>query len=72
MVDSTYPSVYFAYIFFTLMAGGALFFFFRSLRDGYLGPDSEEPKYRMLQDDPAEISSAANKSEGADAPGRAK
>ncbi len=52
MTDYTYPSVYFAYLFFLLLAGGAAFFFFRSLRDGYLGRGSEEPKYRMLEDEP--------------------
>ncbi len=52
MTDYTYPSVYFAYFFFALLSGGAVFFFVRSLKDGYLGRDSEEPKYRMLQDEP--------------------
>lgn len=51
MRDFTYQSVYFAYFIFFLLAGGALYFFLRSLKDGYLGPDSEEPKYRMLRDD---------------------
>jgi len=52
MTDSTYPSVYFAYLLFALLAGGAIFFFVRSLKDGYLGRNSEEPKYRMFDDDP--------------------
>jgi hypothetical protein len=52
MTDYTYQSVYFAYLLFALVAGGAVFFFVRSLKDGYLGPNSEEPKYRMLEDDP--------------------
>ncbi len=51
MSDATYVSVYFSYFLFFLLAGGAVFFFIRSLKDGYLGSDSEEPKYRMLQDD---------------------
>jgi len=50
MTDYTYPSVFFSYFLFLLLAGGALFFFIRSLKDGYLGRDSEEPKYRMLND----------------------
>ena len=50
MNDYTYPSVYFAYLFFTLSLGVALFFFFRSLRDGYFGKDSEEVKYQVLRD----------------------
>jgi hypothetical protein len=51
MNDATYASVYFSYFLFFLLAGGALFFFVRLLKDGYLGKDSEEPKFRMLQDD---------------------
>ena len=52
MTDYTYQSVLFAYLLFFLVAGGAVFFFVRSLKDGYLGPNSEEPKYRMLEDEP--------------------
>lgn len=63
MNDYTYPSVYFAYFLFALLAGGALYFFIRSLKDGYLGPKSEEPKYRMMRDDwpdePTETTSAS-------------
>lgn len=51
MSDYSYPSVYFSYFLFFLLAGGAAYFFIRSLKDGYLGSDSEEPKYRMLRDD---------------------
>ena len=51
MNDATYASVYFSYFLFFLLAGGAVFFFVRSLKDGYLGNDSEEPKFRMLHDD---------------------
>jgi len=49
MGDATYVSVYFSYFLFFLLAGGAVFFFVKSLKDGYLGADSEEPKYRMLE-----------------------
>ncbi len=52
MSDYSYPSVYFSYFLFALFAGGAVFFFIRSLKDGYLGANSEAPKYRMLDDDP--------------------
>ncbi len=52
MTDYTYPSIFFSYFLFFLLAAGSLFFFFRSLKDGYMGPNSEEPKYRMLKDDP--------------------
>ena len=51
MSDYTYPSIFFSYFLFLLMGGGALYFFIRSLKDGYLGRNSEEPKYRMLRDD---------------------
>jgi hypothetical protein len=66
MPDYTYQSVYFAYFIFFLMAGGALFFFLRSIKDGYLGSNSEEPKYRMLRDDNDETTLQ----EGASAPRR--
>lgn len=52
-MDYTYPSVFFSYFLFFFFLGGALFFFFRSIRDGYLGKESEEPKYRMLEDEEA-------------------
>ena len=43
MSDYTYPSVYFANLLFVLLAGGAVYFFFRSVKDGYWGRNSEEP-----------------------------
>jgi hypothetical protein len=48
MTDYTYPSVYFAYFFFFLSLGVALFFFFRSFRDGYFGKNAEEVKYQVF------------------------
>ena len=51
MTDYTYPSIFFSYFLFFLLAVGAAYFFFRSLKDGYMGPNSEEPKYRMLEDE---------------------
>ncbi|MEQ1604181.1 MAG: hypothetical protein ABL999_04865 [Pyrinomonadaceae bacterium] len=51
MNDYTYPSVYFAYFFFLIVACGAVYFFLRSRRDGYWGKESEDVKYRMLIDD---------------------
>ncbi|HLO67448.1 MAG TPA: hypothetical protein VK188_10550 [Holophaga sp.] len=50
-MDYTWPSVYFAYLFFALMFALAAFFFVKTARDGYWGKDGEEPKYRMLEDD---------------------
>ena len=67
MTYFTYPSVYFSYFLFVLLAGGAVFFFVRSLKDGYLGPNSEEPKYRMLKDDPDDVETQPT---GAGAPRR--
>lgn len=51
MRDYSYPSVYFAYFYFFLLLIGAIFFFFRSIKHGYWSKESEEPKYRMLEDD---------------------
>jgi hypothetical protein len=51
MNDYTYPTIYFSYFLFALLAGGAVYFFVRSVKAGYLGLKSEEPKYRMLRDD---------------------
>lgn len=52
--DYTYPSIYFAYGFFALMLGLAIYFFARSARDGYWGEGSEDPKLRMFEDDDPE------------------
>lgn len=51
MRDYVYPSVYFAYFYFFILLVGALFFFFRSAKQGYWGKNSEEAKYRMLEDE---------------------
>jgi hypothetical protein len=64
MKDYTYQSAYFAYLLFVLFASGAVYFFIRSSKDGYLGPNSEEPKCRMLKDDPQDD---VNQPTGADA-----
>jgi hypothetical protein len=56
MRDYVYPSIYFSYFLFFLLAGGALYFFLRSLKHGYLGSKSEEAKFRMLHDDEEGIS----------------
>ena len=49
--DYTYPSVYFAYLFFFLSFGLAVYFFIRSRRDGYWGDKGEDAKYQMFEDD---------------------
>ncbi len=51
MHDYVYPSIFLAYFMFFLFVVGAAFFLIRSLRDGYWGERSEDPKYRMLADD---------------------
>ncbi|MFB3813854.1 MAG: hypothetical protein ACE14L_07055 [Terriglobales bacterium] len=51
MQDYVYPSIFFSYFLFFLFLAGALFFFVRSLGDGYWGKDSENAKFRMLADD---------------------
>ena len=50
-MDYTYPSIFFATLLFALIFFGSVYFMLRSRKDGYWGKDSEEPKYRMLQDD---------------------
>ena len=50
-MDYTYPSIFLATLMFFILAGGSVFFMIRSRKDGYWGASSEEPKYRMLQDD---------------------
>jgi hypothetical protein len=50
-MDYTYPSIFFSYLLFFILFGGSAYFMFRSRKDGYWGRSSEEPKYRMLQDD---------------------
>ncbi len=50
MTDHTWPSVYFAYLFFALMLALALFFFFKSWKDGYWGKHAEDVKYQMFTD----------------------
>jgi len=49
--DYVYPSVFLAYFMFFLFLVGAIFFLVKSLRHGYWGKQSEDPKYRMLADD---------------------
>jgi len=51
MKDYVYPSIFFSYSLFFLFLVGAIFFLVRSIRYGYWGKNSEEPKYRMLSDD---------------------
>jgi hypothetical protein len=48
MTDYTWPSVYFAYLFFALCVAFAVVFFWKSVRDGYWGKDSEEIKHRIF------------------------
>jgi len=51
MTDYTWPSVYFAYLFFALSAALCVYFFLRSWKDGYWGKDAEEIKYRVFDDE---------------------
>ncbi|MCX6629090.1 MAG: hypothetical protein NTW28_15840 [Candidatus Solibacter sp.] len=48
MRDYTWPSVYFAYLFFALSAALALYFFVRSWKDGYWGEDGEDVKFQVV------------------------
>jgi hypothetical protein len=67
MNDYTYPTIYFSYFLFVLLAGGAAYFFVRSIKDGYLGSNSEEPKYQMLRDDG---NNESHEPAGGETPGR--
>jgi len=48
--DYVYPSIYFSYFLFAVLAGLAIYFFVRTFKHGYWGRDSEAPKLRMLED----------------------
>ena len=52
MNDYTWPSVYFAYFFFAISLGLAVYFFVRSWKDGYWGKDAEEVKYVVFDSPP--------------------
>jgi len=51
MRDYVYPSVFFCYLLFFLCVIGAAFFLVRSRKQGYWGKNSEEAKYRMLEEE---------------------
>jgi len=51
VTDYVYPSIFFSYFLFALLAALAVFFFVRSWKHGYWGRHSEDAKYRMLEDD---------------------
>ena len=50
-MDYMYPSIFFAYFLFFLLTALTLFFLIRSRKHGYWGRRSDDPKYRMMQDD---------------------
>lgn len=50
MTDHTWPSVYFAYLFFGIMVALAVFFFVKSFKDGYWGKNAEDVKYQIFAD----------------------
>jgi hypothetical protein len=50
MTDYTWPSVYFAYLFFAISLGVGVYFFLRSWKDGYWGKDGEDIKYTVFDD----------------------
>jgi len=49
--DYVYPSIFLSYLLFFLFLAGGIFFFVRSLHDGYWGKHGEDVKYQMMQDD---------------------
>jgi hypothetical protein len=48
MRDYTWPSVYFAYLFFALSAGLTVLFFVRSWKDGYWSKEGEDVKFHVF------------------------
>lgn len=54
MQDYSYPSIFLSYFLFLIFLVGGIYFFRRSLRDGYWGSHSEDVKYRMLHDEESE------------------
>ncbi len=51
--DATWASVYWIYSIMAMFVAGAGFFLARAIRTGAVSGD-EAPKYRMLEDEPAE------------------
>ena len=49
MNDYTWPSVYFAYFFFAICLVLAVFFFIRSLKDGYWSKEGEAIRYHVFE-----------------------
>jgi hypothetical protein len=50
MRDYTWPSVFFAYLFFALSAALTVFFFVRSWKDGYWSKSGEAVKYQVFEE----------------------
>ena len=61
MHDYVYPSIFLAYFMFFLFVVGAIFFLLRSRHDGYWGKESEDPKYRMLDDETENVGQGTRK-----------
>ena len=49
--DFSWPSVYFAYLFFAILFGLAAYFLMKTRRDGYWNEHSEDAKFHMLKED---------------------
>ena len=49
--DYGWPSVYFSYLFFTILFGLAAYFLVKTRRDGYWNSHSEDVKFQMLKED---------------------
>ena len=52
MNDYTWPSVYFAYFFFSICLALAVFFFARSWKSGYWAKSGEDVKYQVFEEEP--------------------
>ena len=64
MSDYTWPSVYFAYLFFTISLVLSVYFFFRSRKDGYWSKEGEDIKYQVFEEEVGQtLSSVQRRSE---------
>lgn len=62
--DYVYPSIFFSYFLFFLFLTGGIFFFVRSLRDGYWGKHGEDVKYIVMKDDEESPGEPLEKNQG--------
>jgi len=62
--DYVYPGIFLSYFLFFLFLAGGIFFFVRSLRDGYWGKHAEDVKYIMMKDEEEPPGESVEKNQG--------